>query len=101
MTYGWHGGTQKDTIRGKSWLSLVKLRSNYIRQYSCALEDALEEQMTKPLVDHLTVCAKLARTDGNPLIEYLIRMALLEAKPKGTRPYTHKRGSHAVMALIQ
>jgi hypothetical protein len=50
------------------------------------LEDAPEEQMTKPLlVDHLTVCAKLARSDGNPLIEYLIRMALLEAKPKGTR----------------
>lgn len=39
--------------------------------------------MTKPLVDHLTVCAKLARTNGNALIEYLIRMALLEARPKG------------------
>lgn len=80
------GGARKETIRGNNWLPLVKLRSRYIRRHSFALEDAPEEQMTKPLlVDHLTVCAKLARSDGNPLIEYLIRMALLEAKPKRTR----------------
>ena len=38
--------------------------------------------MTNPLVDHLEVCAKLARSEGKQLIEYLIRMAMLEAKPK-------------------
>jgi hypothetical protein len=68
---------------GKRLPKRVKLHSSYIRQSSCVSGDAPEDQMTKPLVDHLTVCAKLARTDGNPLIEYLIRMALLEARPKG------------------
>jgi|GEM_PF-6706185 hypothetical protein len=38
--------------------------------------------MTTALVDHLEVCAKLARNDGQHLIEYLIRMAMLEARPK-------------------
>lgn len=38
--------------------------------------------MTNPLVNHLEVFAKLARSEGKQVIEYLIRMAMLEAKLK-------------------
>jgi len=41
--------------------------------------------MATPLVDHLDVCAKLARNEGQQLIGYLIRMAMLEAKGKKSR----------------
>lgn len=45
--------------------------------------------MTNALVDHLEICAKLARSDGQKLVEYLIRMAMLEAKPK--KAHKHAR----------
>jgi len=41
--------------------------------------------MTDQLVDHLEVCEKLARGRGQKLIEYFIKMAMLEAKGKKPR----------------
>jgi len=45
--------------------------------------------MTNQLVDHLEVCAKLARGEGQKPIEYFIRMAMLEAKGKRPREQEH------------
>ncbi len=42
--------------------------------------------MSKLLIDHLEVCAKLARADGQVFLEYLIEMAITEAKrPEGKK----------------